>query len=79
MRDHYQEYGDKVFYRGYTKKDTRTPREIELERENEELKEEVKILKKAVAFLAGVNRKKDIKKGSEERYLLYVYDRCTKE
>ena len=56
-REHYQEFGDKAFYRGYTKKDTRTPREIELERENEELKEEVKILKKAAAFLADVNRK----------------------
>lgn len=52
-RDHYQEYGDKVFYRGYTKKDTRTPREIELERENEELKEEVKILKKSSGLPGG--------------------------
>lgn len=53
-RDHYREYGDKAFWRGYTKKDTRSPREIELEKENEELREEVQILKKAAAFLANV-------------------------
>ena len=53
-RDHYAEYGDKAFWKGYTKKDTRSPREIELEKEVEELQEEVKILKKAAAFLANV-------------------------
>ena len=53
-RDHYAEYGDKAFWKGYTKKDTRSPREIELEKEVEELREEVKILKKAAAFLANV-------------------------
>ncbi len=53
-KEHYLEYGEKAFFKGYTKKDKRTPREIELERENEELKEEVKILKKAAAFLANV-------------------------
>ena len=51
-RDHYAEYGDQAFWKGYTKKDIRSPREIELEKENEELREEVKILKKAAAFLA---------------------------
>ena len=53
-RDHYAEYGDKAFWKGYTKKDTRSPREIELEKEVKELQEEVKILKKAAAFLANV-------------------------
>ena len=59
-REHYDEYGeqafcgDQAFWRGYTKKDTRSPREIELEKEVEELQEEVKILKKAAAFLANV-------------------------
>ena len=53
-RDHYAEYGDKAFWKGYTKKDTRSPREIELEKEDKELQEEVKILKKAAAFLANV-------------------------
>ena len=53
-RDHYAEYGDKAFWKGYTKKDTRSPREIELEKEVKELQEEVKILKKAAAFLAKV-------------------------
>ena len=55
-RDHYAEYGDKAFWKGYTKKDTRSPREIELEKEVKELQEEVKILKKAAAFLANVKR-----------------------
>ena len=54
--EHYNEYGDQSFWRGYTKKDTRSPREIELEKEVEELQEEVKILKKAAAFLANVKR-----------------------
>lgn len=52
--EHYKEYGETAFWRGYTKCDSRSPREIELERENEELREEVKILKKAAAFLANV-------------------------
>ena len=53
-RDHYQEYGDKAFWRGYTNKDTSSPREKELEKKVSELEEEVKILKKAAAFLANV-------------------------
>ena len=53
-REHYDEYGDQAFWKGYTKKDTRSPREIELEKEVKELQEEVKILKKAAAFLANV-------------------------
>ena len=53
-RDHYNEYGEQSFWIGYTKMGTRSPREIELEKENEELREEVEILKKAAAFLANV-------------------------
>lgn len=51
-REHYLEYGEKSFYKGYTNKTTRSPREIELEKENKALKEEVEILKKAATFLA---------------------------
>lgn len=51
-RDHYLEYGEKSFYKGYSKKDTKTPREKELEKEVEDLRQEVEILKKAAAFLA---------------------------
>ena len=53
-RDHYEEYGEKSFFEGYTKTDTRSPREKELEKKVAELEEEVKILKKAAAFLANV-------------------------
>lgn len=53
-RNHYLEYGEKSFYRGYSKSDTKTPREKELEKEVEGLRQEVEILKKAAAFLANV-------------------------
>ena len=50
-REHYDEYGDQAFWRGYTKKDTRSPREIE---RNSRVVPPLKILKKAAAFLANV-------------------------
>ena len=53
-RDHYLEYGEKSFYRGYSKSDTKTPCEKELEKEVDGLRQEVEILKKAAAFLAHV-------------------------
>ncbi|MBR3706057.1 MAG: transposase [Firmicutes bacterium] len=55
-RDHYLEYGEHSFYRGYSKGNTKTPRERELEKEVEALRQEVEILKKAAAFLANVKR-----------------------
>lgn len=53
-KDHYLEFGEKAFNRGFTSKLKKTPREVELEKENAELREEVEILKKAAAFLANV-------------------------
>jgi len=53
-RDHYLEYGEKAFYKGYSKSNTKSPREKELEKEVEDLRQEVEILKKAAAFLANV-------------------------
>ena len=55
-RAHYQEYGEKAFFKGYTKEETQSPREKELEKKVKELEEEVQILKKAAAFLANVKR-----------------------
>lgn len=55
-KEHYQEHGEQAFHRGFTKPDKKTAREIELEKENDKLKEEVEILKKAAAFLANVKR-----------------------
>lgn len=56
-RDHLQEVGEEnAFKKGYTLKKQSTPREIELEKENAQLREEVEILKKAAAFLANVKR-----------------------
>ena len=56
-RDHYLEFGEDAFYRGYSLKDKRkSPREKELEKEVESLRKEVEILKKAAAFLANVKR-----------------------
>ena len=42
--------------KGYTLNKRSTPREVELEKENAQLREEVEILKKAAAFLANVKR-----------------------
>ena len=51
----YKENGPQAFNRGYiTEKDKRTAK---LLKENEELKEEIEILKKAAAFLADVMRR----------------------
>lgn len=56
-RDHLQEFGERTaFKRGYPLKKHPTPREVELEKENAQLREEVEILKKAAAFLANVKR-----------------------
>ena len=47
---------ENAFKKGYTLKKRSTPREVELEKENAQLREEVEILKKAAAFLANVKR-----------------------
>ncbi len=49
-------YGEDGLSHGKLGKSTSTPREIELEKENKQLREEVEILKKAAAFLANVKR-----------------------
>lgn len=54
--EHYLEYGEDAFFKGFTKIGKKTPREKELEKEVEELRQEVEILKKAAAFLANVKR-----------------------
>lgn len=55
-RDHYLEYGEDAFFRGFGHENGKSPREIELEKEVEDLRQEVEILKKAAAFLANVKR-----------------------
>ena len=56
-RDHFLEVGeDDAFKRGYSKGIKKSNRELELEKENAALREEVEILKKAAAFLANVKR-----------------------
>ena len=55
-KEHYSEYGENAFFRGYTKPETKSPREKALEKEVEALRQEVEILKKAAAFLANVKR-----------------------
>lgn len=50
----YLEFGEDAFVRGFPSKKKRTPRERELEKKVADLEEEVKILKKAAAFLANV-------------------------
>lgn len=55
----YQEYGTDGFAKKFPTlkdKEKKSQREIELEKENIALKEEVEILKKAAAFLANVKR-----------------------
>ena len=54
--EHYLENGEDAFYRGYTKPNTKSPREKQLEKEIEDLRLEIEILKKAAAFLANVKR-----------------------
>lgn len=53
---HYLEHGDESFKEGFSSREYKTTREMELEKENKELREEVEILKKAAAFLANVKR-----------------------
>ena len=56
-RDHFLEFGEtKAFKKEFTKQKRKTDREIELEKENAALREEVETLKKAAAFLANVKR-----------------------
>ena len=52
----YEEYGENALGHGISSIEKKTDREIELEKENEELREELEILKKAAAFLANVGR-----------------------
>lgn len=55
-RDVYLEQGEKGLKKGALKCEGKTAREKELEKENAELKEEIRILKKAAAFLADLRR-----------------------
>lgn len=55
-RQIYEEYGENSLGRNISAIEKKTDREIELEKENEELREELEILKKAAAFLANVGR-----------------------
>lgn len=55
-RQIYEEYGENALGRKVAAVDKKTDREIKLEKENEELREELEILKKAAAFLASVGR-----------------------
>ena len=55
-RQIYEEYGENALGRNINSLEKKTDREIELEKENEELREELEILKKAAAFLANVGR-----------------------
>jgi transposase len=52
----YQEYGETALGRNLSSFNKKSDREIELEKENAALREEVEILKKAAAFLANVGR-----------------------
>ena len=56
-KEAYQEFGENGLGRSDRKNyKKRSAREIELEKENAELKEEIAILKKAAAFLADLRR-----------------------
>lgn len=55
-RDIYLEHGEDGLRKGHVNPPKRSKREIELEKENAALKEEVQILKKAAAFLAELRR-----------------------
>ena len=73
-RDHYQEYGEKAFFKGYTKKDTRSPQEKELEKKVEELEEEVKILKKQRPSWQMPSASKVSVHGGAQRRVLHCQD-----
>lgn len=55
-RDEYMKYGEDSFKNGFSRKPQISERECQLEKENEALRMEVEILKKAAAFLANVKR-----------------------
>ncbi len=55
-RQIYEDYGENALGRNINSLEKKTDREIALEKENEALREEVEILKKAAAFLANVGR-----------------------
>jgi transposase len=54
---HYIEYGDESFKEGISNKKYKTTREIQLEKEREELLQEIEILKKAKEFFTNLNLK----------------------
>lgn len=55
-RNEYMKYGEDSFKNGFSRKPQISERERQLEKENEALRMEVEILKKAAAFLANVKR-----------------------
>lgn len=55
-RQIYKEYGENALGRNLSAVEKKSDREIKLEKENAELREELEILKKAAAFLASVGR-----------------------
>ena len=55
-RQIYKEYGENALGRNLSAVEKKSDREIRLEKENAELREELEILKKAAAFLASVGR-----------------------
>lgn len=56
-RQIYEEYGENALGRNINAIEKKTDREIKLEKENAELREELEILKKAAAFLVELSRK----------------------
>ncbi len=55
-RDAYLQNGEDGLKKGFSGRSRKSSRETELEKENAELKEEIRILKKAAAFLADLRR-----------------------
>lgn len=55
-REEYLEFGEDSFKNGFSRRSQKSKREIQLEKEIEDLRMEVEILKKAAAFLANVKR-----------------------
>jgi len=53
----YQQYGENALGKRISSIDKKSDRELQLEKENAALKEEVEILKKAAAFLADAARR----------------------